>query len=96
VTWPEVVAWQQAQALAATMPPKTSIATKYDQLERSEQVQVLQKEGIQPAAPTEVAAGDKREAKQEGEIAGAKAKEESKYAPKPDNGPAKKPASGKK
>ena len=52
----EVAAWKQQQAQAANLPPKTSIATKYPDLLRSEQVQVLNREGIQPGTDQEVAA----------------------------------------
>lgn len=93
VTPQQVVQWQIAQANAANLPPKTSIATKYDGLERSEQEQVLQKEGIQPASKAEVAAGEKKEVKLEGDKAGAVAKETAKFTPKP-NEPGSKSKSG--
>ena len=54
VTPAEVEQWKQEQANAANLPPKTSVATKYPDLARSEQVQILQKEGIQPASPEEL------------------------------------------
>lgn len=59
VTKEQADAFQQQQAAAAQQqqqkPVSTSIATKYTDLARSEQEQLLQKEGIQPAPPEEVA-----------------------------------------
>ena len=55
VTDAEVAQWKQEQQQEAKLPPRTSIATKYPDLLRSEQVQVLQREGISPGSPQEVA-----------------------------------------
>lgn len=52
----EVAQWKQEQSEAAKLPPRTSIATKYPDLLRSEQVQVLTREGIQAGSDQEVAA----------------------------------------
>jgi hypothetical protein len=82
VTKQQAVLWQAQQAAKPEpLPPKTSIATKYDQLERPEQEQVLTREGITPASPAEVAAGAKQEAQQEAEKAGAVKKAEVKADP---------------
>lgn len=80
VTQKEVDAWKVQQSQAATLPPKTSIATKYPDLERSEQVQVLKREGIEPAPDGEVAVSQARDAQLEVAKAGAiaKAKEDAK------------------
>lgn len=79
-----VQAWQEAQAKAADLPPKTSIATKFGDLERSEQEQVLRREGIEPAQFEEVIAAriaeENAEIKKEGAI--ARAKESAKPKPK--------------
>lgn len=84
----QVLAWQEAQSKAADLPPKTSIATKYPDLERSEQVQVLQREGIEPASPAEIAKGQKEEVEQTGDLAGAEAEAKAEFAPsaKPGSG----------
>lgn len=83
VTQEEVDAWKKAQQEAAQLPPRTSIATKFPDLERSEQEQVLKREGIEPAPIQEgmvlTDANAKEVAKQ---AAIAKAKEEV----KPDQG----------
>lgn len=42
-------AWLQQSKQPPTIPPKTSIATKFVDLERPEQEQVLKREGIEPA-----------------------------------------------
>ncbi len=61
VTDQEVEAWKQSQAQAAAppTPPSQSISFKYEDLARSEQIQLLQKAGIQPASDEELA--EKRE-----------------------------------
>lgn len=61
VTKQQADAWLQQQAEAAkkpTQPPAKSIATKYTDLARPEQEQVLQQEGITPATPAQIAADD--------------------------------------
>lgn len=45
----------QAEAAKQQKPPAKTISTKFTDLERSEQEQVLQGEGIKPASPEEVA-----------------------------------------
>jgi hypothetical protein len=65
VTEEEVQQWQEAQKNAANLPPKTSIATKYPDLERSEQVQVLRREGLNPASDQEVAQSKAADAQHE-------------------------------
>lgn len=55
VTKAEADAYQEQAKQPPTIPPKTSIATKYPDLARSEQVQVLKREGIQPASDQEIA-----------------------------------------
>lgn len=85
VTKEEADGWLEAQKnTPPPMPPKTSIATKYPDLERSEQVQVLQREGIQPADQAEVDQSVAKEAAQKVQVEGAvaKAKEDAKPAPK--------------
>lgn len=47
--------WQAQQQQGQQQPPSKSISTKYTDLARSEQMQVLQGEGIQPAGPEEIA-----------------------------------------
>lgn len=84
VTLQQVEQWRIEQAKAATLLPKTSIATNTKDLYPSERAQVLAREGIQAASPEEIEASKKDEAKQEGEIAGATAKAEAKFAPKTD------------
>lgn len=82
VTKQEALAWQQAQAAKPPeLPPKTSIATKYPDLARSEQEQVLQREGITPASGAELAAGKQQEVQQQADIAGATKKAEVKADP---------------
>lgn len=84
VTKQQAEQWLAEQAAKPEpLPPKTSIATKFGDLERSEQEQLLVREGIQPATPGEVKKGDEREAKQEGAIAAEEAKAEKKFGPKP-------------
>jgi hypothetical protein len=81
VTKEEADAWLEAQKnTPPPMPPKTSIATKYPDLERSEQVQVLQREGITPASQAEVDQSTEKEAEQKIKVEGAvaKAKEDAK------------------
>lgn len=61
VTQQQADQWQQQQAEAAQnaqKPPAKSIATKYTDLARSEQEQVLQQEGLTPAGPAELAQQD--------------------------------------
>lgn len=70
------------------LEPKTSIATKYPDLERSEQEQVLTREKITPATKTEMAQSDQAEVKKTGALAAAEAKAEADNPP-----PTKKPAS---
>lgn len=78
----DALAFLQQQAnTPPPLPPKTSIATKFGDLERSEQEQLLQREGITPASKGEVKEGVEEEAAKEGAIAGAVAKEEAKHAP---------------
>jgi hypothetical protein len=82
VTDEEVAQWQAAQAKAANLPPKTSIATKFTDLERPEQEQVLQKEGITPAPAGALTSHQQQEVTQTD--LEAKAKEKAKnLAPKP-------------
>lgn len=54
VTQEQVDQWLLEQQEAAKLPPKTSIATKYPDLARSEQVAVLKREGIPPASDQEI------------------------------------------
>jgi hypothetical protein len=88
VTREEAEAWLKASQKPPDLPPKTSIATKFGDLERSEQEQVLRREGIEPAHFDEVIASrtrdDNAEVKKEAAI--AKAKEDA----KPDKPAAKK------
>lgn len=59
VTQQQMEAWVKAQSepkKPEDKPVSTSIATKYTDLARSEQIQLLAKEGITPAPPQEVAA----------------------------------------
>lgn len=76
----EAMAWLEQSKQPPVIQPKTSIATKFPDLERSEQEQVLRREGIEPAKFDEVIAArtaeDKQEIKKEGAI--AKAKEDAK------------------
>jgi hypothetical protein len=51
----------QASQGANKEPPKRSISTKYEDLARSEQAQLLQQEGITPASDAEIAASDAEE-----------------------------------
>lgn len=82
VTKQEAEAWQAAQAAKPPeLPPKTSIATKYPDLARSEQEQVLKREGITPASTAELTAGKKEEVAHEADIAGATKKAEVKADP---------------
>jgi|SRR5215471_7440679 len=76
----EVAAWKQQQQSAAQLPPRTSIATKYPDLLRSEQVQVLTREGIQPGSPEEV----QQQLQQDAQVQAAKA--QAKEQAKPDQG----------
>jgi hypothetical protein len=82
VTDEQVAAWRAQQAKAANLPPKTSIATKFTDLERPEQEQVLQREGITPANVGPVTTHQTQEINQT--TAEAQAKEKAKnLAPKP-------------
>jgi hypothetical protein len=63
------------------LPPKTSIATKFGDLARPEQEQVLLREGIRPATEAQLSDDQKDKAKAEGEIAGEKKKAEVKADP---------------
>jgi hypothetical protein len=86
VTKEEADAWLEAQKTAPPpLPPKTSIAAKWGDLERSEQEQVLRREGIEPAKFDEVIAARNEEAKLEVKKEGAiaKAKEDAKPDPAP-------------
>lgn len=82
VTKEAAAAYLQQSKQPPTIPPKTSIATKYPDLERSEQKQVLAREGITPAPDAEVQASQAQSAQlevaKEGAI--AKAKEAAKPA----------------
>lgn len=82
--------WKVDSKKPKPIPPKESIATKYGDLERSEQEQVLQQEGIQPAPKTEVAASTAKETKQEVTKAGGIADVQAKA--KADHPPPAKPA----
>jgi len=97
----EVAAWKKEQQQAAKLPPKTSIATKYTDLERPEQVQVLTREGIQPAQVGPVTSHQAQEvaqtgmeanAKEQAKVTAAPALEKAKaqYGPKPAAKPATK------
>jgi hypothetical protein len=68
----EVAKWREQQAQAANLLPKTSIATRYTELARPEQEQVLNREGIQPATPEELVRQAQDEAAKEGMKAQAK------------------------
>jgi hypothetical protein len=82
VTKQQAEAWQKEQASKPPeLPPKTSIATKYPDLARSEQVQVLAREGIRPASDQELAQGKEEEVEHEADIAGATKKAEVKADP---------------
>lgn len=74
----QVAQWEKEQAEAANLPPKTSIATKYPDLARSEQIQVLKREGIKPAPDQEIAQ------QQAQEVQKVAAEEEAKQAAQPD------------
>lgn len=89
VTNEEVAAWQQAEAAKAAPPepPSQSISVKFDDLARSEQIQLLKNMGITPASDEEIAAEEAMEQAQE--LAKAEAKSQS--APKP-NGSANSPS----
>jgi hypothetical protein len=82
VTKEEAYKWLQESKQPPTIPPKTSIATKYPDLQRSEQVQVLQREGIQPAPDQEVLASEARS--HELDVAKEKAVAEAKASAKPE------------
>lgn len=74
--------WKAQQAAKPPpLPPKTSIATKYDTLERTEQEQVLNREGIVPASRGEVAASEQHD--QQMEIAKTAAEAKATEAAKP-------------
>jgi hypothetical protein len=75
--------WVAAQARAAVLVPKTSIASKIP-LYPSERDQIVQREGITPASAEEKAAQDQAEVKKEGDI--AKAKAEAKPETRPADG----------
>ncbi len=87
----ELQAWQQAEAQKAAppQPPSQSISFKYEDLARSEQVQLLQKAGIQPASDEELALKKAEEQAAEVDMIEAKAKAAPKPAP---NGKATAPA----
>lgn len=70
---------QAAQQRQSPEPPSKSIGTKFTDLARSEQAQVLQSEGIQPASPEEVAA---EQAKKDASEAAANALK-NEHRPKP-------------
>jgi hypothetical protein len=80
VTQADVDKWQAAQAKAANLPPKTSIATKYTDLERPEQEQVLSREGIQPAQVGQLTSHQAQEVTQTTAEADAKAAATARYA----------------
>jgi hypothetical protein len=73
VTPEQLQAWVKQQSQPPVTPPKESIATKFGDLERPEQEQVLRSQGIQPASPAEVAQGAKQDVQQVGAEAKAKA-----------------------
>jgi hypothetical protein len=81
VTKQEADAWLQQSKQPQTIPPKTSIATKYPNLLRSEQVQVLTREGIKPGSPEEAAHAQAHEVVKEGALAQAKEAAKPKPAP---------------
>jgi hypothetical protein len=82
VTKEQAIAWQQEQATKPPeLPPKTSIATKYPDLHRSEQVQLLQREGITPASDAEIAQTDAAEVKKAGDLASAEAEAKAEAQP---------------
>jgi hypothetical protein len=83
VTDEEVAQWKQAQQNAGDLPPKTSIATKYTDLERSEQEQVLQREKIQPAQIGPLTSHQQQEVTQTGAEAKAKEVAKAAFAPNP-------------
>ncbi len=84
VTWEQVQAWQAQQAAQKEPlpPPSKSIGTKYSDLARSEQEQVLQQAQIKPAPPEEIQAMKQEE--QATKLAEAKAKGQG----RPDGNPA--------
>jgi hypothetical protein len=91
VTKEQAQQWLDEQARKPEpMPPKTSIATKYPDLERSEQEQVLQREGITPASPAETAKSDAEEVKKTGALAAAEAKAKAEHPVPTKKPPAKK------
>ncbi len=74
--------WLEQSKQPPTVPPKTSIATKYTDLERPEQEQVLAREGITPAQVGDITTHQSQEIHQT--AAEAQAKEKAKnLAPKP-------------
>lgn len=80
---PEAMQWLEQSKQPPTIPPKTSIATKYPDLQRSEQVQVLGREGIQPASDQEVNASMVRDHQLEVAKEAGIAKAKAEAAPKP-------------
>lgn len=86
VTKEQAYAWLAQQSKPPVTPPKESIATKYGDLARSEQEQVLTSQGITPATPAQLATTDAHEVAKEGALAEAKA------AAQPAPAPAKKAA----
>lgn len=89
VTQEQLQAWVQEQSQPPKDEAKKSIATKYGDLQRSEQEQVLASEDIQPAPRAEVAAGQVREVQLEGAKAAAKAAAIPSNGTKPGNKTAK-------
>lgn len=79
----EAYQWLAQSKLPPVTPPKESIATKYDNLERSEQEQVLKSQGIKPASQAEVTNSDAKEVDQAGKVAKVEAKAKADAAPKP-------------
>lgn len=86
VTPQQLQAWVAQQNQPPVEPPKTSIATKYTDLERPEQIQVLQREGITPAPVSTVTTHQQQEITQTAAEANAKAKAAADHPKPPQNG----------
>lgn len=91
VTKEEAYEWlRQSKSAPDPLPPKTSIATKYPDLYRSEQTQILEREGVRPATDEEIAREDKKN--QQAEVAQVRAEAEAKADAQPPKPEPKKPA----
>lgn len=79
----EVAAWKKKMEQAGDLPPRTSIATKFTDLERSEQEQVLKREQIQPAQIGPITSHQSQEVAQTALEARAKEAAKAEFAPDP-------------